>query len=413
MTDSRWALLSLAKKLEKPIEFEGKDKFEKASLRLHVSAVPDVLPCRDDEYTEMFGHIASALEEGSGSCIYVSGVPGTGKTATFRAVLRELRSLLENQELPDFDFVEINGMKLSEPKQAYSSLWNGLTGNKVTPAHAEQLLVSRFNEKQSDRKPCIVLMDELDLLVNKKQTVVYNFFDWPNLPHSKLIVVAVANTMDLPERMLSNKVSSRLGLTRMTFQPYNHAQLMEIIQSRLTGLGIFGSKAIEFCARRISGVSGDARRCLDVCRRAVEIFQNSNDNSDELIGMKHIDSAIKEMNSSPIVKAIQYSSFHQQLFLIACIKQIRKKGTTELDYGSVLEEHEYITRSNHIECPTHSSLHSICTFLAQYQLIMIQTHLIGDPVMKLKLIVNEQDVFLGIRLCKNQMLMKLIERIDR
>ena len=54
-------------------------------------------------------------------------------------------------------------------------------------------------------------MDELDLLVTKKQTVMYNFFEWPNRPDSNLIVVAIANTMDLPERMLSNKVSSRLG----------------------------------------------------------------------------------------------------------------------------------------------------------------------------------------------------------
>lgn len=57
----------------------------------------------------------------------------------------------------------------------------------------------------------VVLMDELDLLVTKKQTVMYNFFEWPNRPNSKLVVVAIANTMDLPERILTNKVSSRLG----------------------------------------------------------------------------------------------------------------------------------------------------------------------------------------------------------
>ena len=57
----------------------------------------------------------------------------------------------------------------------------------------------------------VVLMDELDLLVTSKQTVMYNFFEWPTWMHSRLIVVAVANTMDLPERMLSNKVSSRMG----------------------------------------------------------------------------------------------------------------------------------------------------------------------------------------------------------
>jgi origin recognition complex subunit 1 len=102
-------------------------------------------------------------------------------------------------------------MKLTEPKQAYSALWEGLTGKRISPSHAEELLRTKFKSASPSLKPCIVLVDELDLLVNAKQTVVYNFFDWPNLPRSKLIVVAIANTMDLPERMLTNKVSSRLG----------------------------------------------------------------------------------------------------------------------------------------------------------------------------------------------------------
>ena len=57
----------------------------------------------------------------------------------------------------------------------------------------------------------VVLMDELDQLLTKKQDVVYNFFNWPSLANSKLIVLAVANTMDLPERVMSGKVRSRLG----------------------------------------------------------------------------------------------------------------------------------------------------------------------------------------------------------
>lgn len=54
-------------------------------------------------------------------------------------------------------------------------------------------------------------MDELDQLVTTKQDVVYNFFDWPTLVDSKLIVIAVANTMDLPERVMTGRVRSRLG----------------------------------------------------------------------------------------------------------------------------------------------------------------------------------------------------------
>lgn len=59
----------------------------------------------------------------------------------------------------------------------------------------------------------VVLMDELDQLVTAKQDVVYNFFNWPTLANSKLIVLAVANTMDLPERAMSGKVRSRLGMS--------------------------------------------------------------------------------------------------------------------------------------------------------------------------------------------------------
>jgi hypothetical protein len=57
----------------------------------------------------------------------------------------------------------------------------------------------------------VVLMDELDQLVTNKQDVVYNFFNWPTLVDSRLVVIAVANTMDLPERVMSGRVRSRLG----------------------------------------------------------------------------------------------------------------------------------------------------------------------------------------------------------
>lgn len=62
----------------------------------------------------------------------------------------------------------------------------------------------------------IVLMDELDQLVTNKQDVVYNFFNWPTLAGSKLVVIAVANTMDLPERVMTGRVRSRLGQSEPT-----------------------------------------------------------------------------------------------------------------------------------------------------------------------------------------------------
>ena len=51
---------------------------------------------------------------------------------------------------------------------------------------------------------------QLDLLWTRKQHVLYNLFEWPTRRHSRLIVLAIANTMDLPERIMMKRVSSRL-----------------------------------------------------------------------------------------------------------------------------------------------------------------------------------------------------------
>jgi origin recognition complex subunit 1 len=246
-----------------------------ARSTLHVSAVPHALPCRETEFETVQSHLEAAITAGTGACIYISGTPGTGKTATVREVVASLQAAAAEEELDDFYFVEINGMKVTDPHQSYSLLWEALKGDRVSPSHALELLEREFTTPSPRRVPCVVLMDELDQLVTRNQGVMYNFFNWPQLRHSRLIVLAVANTMDLPERTLSNKISSRLGLTRITFPGYTHTQLMAIIQSRLSGIDqvVVEPDAIQFASRKVAAVSGDARRALDICRRAVEIAE--------------------------------------------------------------------------------------------------------------------------------------------
>lgn len=277
--------------------------FQLARSQLHVSAVPASLPCREAEFSSVYTHLESAISAGTGTCIYISGTPGTGKTATVHDVVSALHGAVAADELDDFIFVEINGMKVAEPQGAYALLWEALAGDRVSPAQALGLLEREFSRPSPRRVPCVVLMDELDQLVTRSQSVMYNFFNWPNLRHSRLIVLAVANTMDLPERTLSNKISSRLGefsshssvtaaagsqsttltmsvpprtgLTRITFPGYTHEQLIKIIQSRLAGVSgtIVTPDAVQFASRKVAQVSGDARRALDICRRAVEIAE--------------------------------------------------------------------------------------------------------------------------------------------
>ncbi|KAG5361493.1 Origin recognition complex subunit 1 [Yarrowia sp. C11] len=317
-----------------------------ARAKLHVAAVPDTLPCRETEFSNVYLGIESAIRSGSGTCIFVSGTPGSGKTATVREVVSQLQLRVEDNEIPDFLFVELNGMKLTNPHTTYELLWEQLSGERLAYNNAIKLLEHRFQQK-SNETPLVVVLDELDQLVTLNQSVMYNFFNWPTLPHSKLIVVAIANTMDLPERTLSNKISSRLGLTRIQFPGYTHEQLKMIIESRLGGIAessgtVVRPDAIEFASRKIASVSGDARRALDLCRRAVEIAELGA----EEVQIKHIQQAANEATSTPIYNYLQGLPLAFKIFLCALLARKRRNGLPSDSLGDIIEEIERMIKSS-------------------------------------------------------------------
>ena len=41
------------------------------------------------------------------------------------------------------------------------------------------------------------------------------------------------------------------GMTRMTFQPYTHKQLQEIVLSRIKGIRVFDEDAVQLVARKV------------------------------------------------------------------------------------------------------------------------------------------------------------------
>ncbi|KAF2172448.1 hypothetical protein M409DRAFT_63131 [Zasmidium cellare ATCC 36951] len=339
--------------------------YQIARSTLHVSAVPHALPCRENEFDTVHSHLEAAITAGTGACIYISGTPGTGKTATVREVVANLQTAVAEEQLDDFYFVEINGMKVTDPHQSYSLLWEALKGDRVSSAHALELLEREFTTPSPRRVPCVVLMDELDQLVTRNQGVMYNFFNWPQLRHSRLIVLAVANTMDLPERTLSNKISSRLGLTRITFPGYSHTQLMTIIQSRLEGVGkvIVEPDAVQFASRKVAAVSGDARRALDICRRAVEIAEQESSQQDPgkenlapgtpsktpgktstlaskagIVTIGTIKRAINEATSTPLAAHLRSLPLASKIFLAALLSRLRRTGITESTLADVVDE---------------------------------------------------------------------------
>ena len=91
---------------------------------LRSTSVPSSLPCRDAEKREIKGLLAGCISRGAGgAALYISGMPGTGKTATVTECIRWLKQESAGGRLPPFSYLEINAMKLSSPYALYTLLW--------------------------------------------------------------------------------------------------------------------------------------------------------------------------------------------------------------------------------------------------------------------------------------------------
>ncbi|KAJ7557482.1 hypothetical protein O6H91_05G128300 [Diphasiastrum complanatum] len=368
-------------------------EFEKAKHALLLSSIPGSLPCRETERKEIRSFLDDAVAAGTqclGRCLYISGVPGTGKTATVLEVLRGLHKRVEDGELQPYRFIEINGLRLISPEHTYTMIHEALTGEHIGWKKALQKLDKRFSQIVSsssvDGRPCILLVDELDLLVTRNQSVLYNIFDWPTRAHSRLIVIGIANTIDLPERLLP-RIASRMGLQRISFSPYTHHQLQEIIHSRLCGIQAFDKLSVEFASRKVAAVSGDARRALELCRRAVELAEQRLSDlssttikgcrhakglgaSGKLIGMADVEAAILEMFQAPHMQIMKQSSKQAKIFLLAILHEQNRTGMAETSFEKVAIAHSLLCSTNNEQCPNWDTLLAIGCRLGACRLLL-------------------------------------------
>ena len=129
-------------------------------------------------------------------------------------------------------------------------------------------------------------------------------------------------------------------MIRINFQPYTTPQLEKIVQSRLlsakdpdvpTSPAVIAPDGVKFAAMKVSSVSGDARRVLDVCRRAVELVQPHQ----RPARTEDIKNVIKMMENSPTAAWLRDCSLHERIMLAALVKYVKREGVDEVKWGDV------------------------------------------------------------------------------
>jgi len=387
-----------SKRSKKAKKLPVKDIYHHAFTQLQLCVVPDKLPCRDKEHREIYDFIRGSIQKGgTGSGLYISGMPGTGKTATLRQIKRELRDLQEKGKLNAFKFVEINAMKLPTPNHAFTEIYRALTGNTASPRTANLKLEKLLTEPRSDKTVTVIMLDELDYLLTRNENVIYTLFEWPSRRHARIVCLGIANTMDLIEQ-LTPRVQSRLGLKRIKFAPYKREDIDIIVRERIRKLGqVFDMDAIAFCAAKVASVSGDVRRALQICRRATKICEaevlkmKPLPKKPKLVGLAEINLACKSLFSSSDMRFLSNLALYPKFFITSLAQYVCANKTDLAPVEEVYRRmNSFMNSRNH---PTISffECEEIVEQLAAQRMI-VKMYKIPSRVFDIRLNVQIEDV---------------------
>lgn len=234
----------------------------------------------------------------------------------------------------------MNGMEMRFPFEAYVHLWEKISGKAMGPDQAADRLEAYFTKDQSlaareaisCSKSVVVLLDEIDYLVTKNQSVLYNFFDWPTHNQDRrLIVLGVSNTLNLAEQ-LHTRVQSRIGGRRCIFKAYDADQIQKILRSKLLqaspGYTVFDEDAIKFVSKKTASLSGDIRRAFQICRTAAEhvMREQSDSPKDPIVTIRDAVKVSRESFYSAKSQAITRCTAFEALLLVTLASLSKSTG---------------------------------------------------------------------------------------
>lgn len=295
-----------------PMALRQSSVYSRAKNLFQKSAVTDSddahLVGREHEAESIVGFVTKNLEAGSSSSLYISGPPGTGKTAQ---VTKVLRYLLNSSSADMNNFVHkkkrvrtvhINCMTLiARPENVFHEIYCGLSQEESTRhikrKTADDLQHLLLNTSHVDS--LVVVLDELDCLLTKDQQVIFTLFRLAYHQHShlyraKLVILAISNALDLTDKFLPRLKANGMLPCTLQFLPYAAHHIKSIVELKLRTLVDEGDKenapptvgkpavgsvpivhptAILLCSKKAAAITGDLRKAFDIFYQSIEMVE--------------------------------------------------------------------------------------------------------------------------------------------
>ncbi|KAK7205650.1 P-loop containing nucleoside triphosphate hydrolase protein [Myxozyma melibiosi] len=247
------------------------------------------LICRDTEREAITSFLTTHIDNATAASLYISGPPGTGKSALTAEVIH---STCDGDK--SVKVANINCVTITKPALVFAKIYEEITGSSIAEGEygrAADRLEEYFTRRKASRgqyRSIIITLDEMDYLITKDQDVLYQIFEWTRLPKSNLILIGIANALNLTSRFLPKLKARNFSPELLRFTPYTADQIAQVIKSRMENYlatvedqsvrsmseGLIHPAAIQLCARKTAANTGDLRKAFDICRRGLDLAED-------------------------------------------------------------------------------------------------------------------------------------------
>jgi len=355
----------------------------RAREALEPSFIPDELPHRNSEIEKIAGITACALKGDVPPNFLCYGMTGTGKTATVRYVSQKLAQHCTNN--PPW-WIYINCTVVSTPYRILAHIYNTIVGREKIPATGlpKDVILKKLLgllDQKVKNSVCFFVLDEIDILIEKKggNEILYTLTRLnESLDLCRTSVIGISNKLKFME-YLDSRVTSNLDEEEpIVFHPYNANELADILKLRAEIAfheGIIEEGVIKLCAGLAAREHGDARKALQLLRKAGEIAER---NQNKKILEKHVENAQKDIDKDHIVEYMLSMPLQAQLTLTAIY--LLSKYTREhiITSGDIYEVHSELTNKiPGVKQLTHRRISDYINELALSGLITANTRSMG------------------------------------
>ncbi|MDD3070865.1 MAG: AAA family ATPase [Methanoculleus horonobensis] len=282
--------------------------------------IPDRLIARDDETLKVMDLFATMVKFSCDATnAVIIGKPGCGKSVVVRFVLKMVDEMLQNQRsdlrvLP----VYIQCRHNQTQQRILQEILKTLAPNTDIPKRGIPLsdyVDEIFRVMTATRTSIILVLDEIDRM--KGDTVLY-MFSRPRehgLRDDQLYtsIIGITNNPEYHDELEPSLKSSLLA-EEIVFHPYSKTDLEEILTARQEAF--YEEKldeiVIPLCAALSAKEHGDARRAIDLLRKAGQIAERQ---GAELVTEAHVREALEAIEVDSTYEVIKGLPWHSQAVL--------------------------------------------------------------------------------------------------